>query len=535
MPINDLLDLTKAEEGNDLVTDEVFEFPACIMEATEPFRNDAKRKGINYEVIEHPGLPKYVYGDQRKVRQAVANITANAVQHTADGFVRIELYSAEVQGNKVRVEIVVQDTGRGMKSRQLDALFRDLEQVSTDTDESQPEKEEEKEKDQPRTLGLGLAMVARIVRNMDGQLRLKSEEGKGSRFVIQLPFDMPPTDSPEAPEDMGHEASTTDSIAASVSTTLPPADDDEVMLVDRGGTNSAYKQAITPFKRNFDDNTSIGTHPSVASRCSVRSNRSDAERLIDAIQTPLVVGERDYEEASIQRRDSKAVHHDGHSRSAASRSLSPPHSYGRPGDLARSLSSPGKGYEQDGEVDVTDEPVGVAYVTDSITPIRPVKIPDEYHDQPERPAQPSETSGILFEVGDDPQPGTTRIGTPATTNDGNVHKAAQPTSAKLEVLIAEDDPINMKVLRKRLEKAGHTVHHTVNGEDCASVYREGSEKYDVVLMDMQVSLPVHGILCECPSPFSKLTGHHHPSNPRLTKLRNGLTLYDVDANCRWSD
>lgn len=472
------------------------------MEATEPFRNDAKRKGISYDVIEHPGLPKYVYGDQRKVRQAVANITANAVQHTTDGFVRIELYSAEVQDNKVRVEIVVQDTGRGMKSRQLDALFRELEQVTTDADESQPEKEEDDQKEQGRTLGLGLAMVARIVRNMDGQLRLKSEEGKGSRFVIQLPFEMPPTDSPGTPEDVRHGSSTTESITASVSAALHPADDGEVMLVDRGGANSAYKQAMAPSKRNFDDDISIGTHPSVASRCSVKSTRSDADRLIDAIQTPLAVGEPDSEEASIQRRSSKSLYD---ARSTTSRSLSPQRPYGRPGELARSLTSPGKSHGQNGETAVTDEPVGVAYVTDSKTPIRPVKVPDEYHDQPERPAQPSETSGILFEIGDYPQPGTTGAGSIATTNDGNVHKADQPTSAKLQVLIAEDDPINMKVLRKRLEKAGHTVHHTVNGEDCASVYREGSEKYDVILMDMQVCVPCNS---SC----------HHASSYGISKL-----------------
>lgn len=75
----------------------------------------------------------------------------------------------------------------------------------------------------------------------------------------------------------------------------------------------------------------------------------------------------------------------------------------------------------------------------------------------------------------------------ATTMDGNVQLAEKPSSAKLRVLVAEDDPINMKILRKRLEKAGHTVFHTVNGEDCASAYKENSGKFDVVLMDMQVS------------------------------------------------
>ncbi|ROW13466.1 hypothetical protein VPNG_04420 [Cytospora leucostoma] len=486
--INDLLDLTKAEEGNDLVKDEVFDLPACITEATEPFRNDAKRKGISYEVIEHPGLPKYVYGDQRKVRQAVANVTANAVQHTTEGSVRVELYSAEVQGDKVRVEIVVQDTGSGMKSDQLDALFRDLEQVSIDMDESQLEEDEQKAKDQARTLGLGLAMVARMVRNMDGQLRLKSEDGKGSRFVIQLPFGLPPNDSPGATEVVGLEPTTTASTtAASVSTALPPADDAEVMLVDRNYTNSAHRES-TFLKSNAEDDISIGTHASVTSRTSVRSSRSDAERLIDAIQTPLAIGEPEAELTSLQRQSSADAYYDANPRSTVSRSLSPQRPSGRPSRMGRSLSSPKKSHNHDGDLAVPGAPVGLEYITDSKTPIRPVKVPDEYHDLPERPAQPSETSGVLFEIVDDPKPGISRVDTAATTDEGNVDKAGQSPSAKLQVLIAEDDPINMKVLRKRLEKAGHTVLHTVNGEDCAAVYREGPEKFDVVLMDMQMPI-----------------------------------------------
>ena len=75
----------------------------------------------------------------------------------------------------------------------LGDLFQDLEQVSTDVGESALSETETPH--ESRTLGLGLAVVARIVRNMDGQLRLKSEEGKGSRFVIQLPFELPTEDT----------------------------------------------------------------------------------------------------------------------------------------------------------------------------------------------------------------------------------------------------------------------------------------------------------------------------------------------------
>jgi len=59
------------------------------------------------------------------------------------------------------------------------------------------------------TLGLGLAVVARIIKNMNGQLRLKSEEGKGSRFVIQFPFELPDSEIQDSAEEQESEGSKT--------------------------------------------------------------------------------------------------------------------------------------------------------------------------------------------------------------------------------------------------------------------------------------------------------------------------------------
>lgn len=133
--INDLLDLTKAEEGQDLVKREIFDLPSTVREAADQFRGDAKRKDIEYEITVHPGIPQYVHGDQRKVRQAVSNLTANAMQHTTVGSVGVELFLVSLEEQRITVDIVVSDTGAGMSDKQLDALFRDLEQVSSEGDE----------------------------------------------------------------------------------------------------------------------------------------------------------------------------------------------------------------------------------------------------------------------------------------------------------------------------------------------------------------------------------------------------------------
>ncbi|KAK4162864.1 hypothetical protein QBC43DRAFT_70995 [Cladorrhinum sp. PSN259] len=485
--INDLLDLTKTEEGQELVKDEVFDLPAAIREGTEPFKSDARRKGITYEVIEHAGLPRYVCGDQRRIRQAVANVTANAVQHTSKGSVKVELYVAEVLDNRVRVEIVVQDTGEGMSETQLDALFRDLEQVSTaEMDDpfstiggrgDRPEKK--------KTLGLGLAVVARICRNMDGQLRMKSELGKGSRFVMQLPFDLP-TDEMCAKladdADSSNSLSTHTSRQQSVSASTPKALDGELIVVNRGRTSSENAHTALSTKESFDETQSICSHRSMASKGSAKSGMSDAERLIDAIQTPLSLGEPESERVSRQRKNSRSAYYGAPERQTT-RSMSPTGRQARPDGPNRVGSSPvdkSTSAERSTLLPLaSQEPVGVQYITDTKVPIKPVKVPDEYQNLPTRPQQ-SQESRVLFEIPNmdekDHQPRPKKQ--PATAK----------VSAKLEVLIAEDDPINVKVLRKRLEKAGHKVSHALNGEDCATMYGEKPRTYDVVLMDMQMPI-----------------------------------------------
>ena len=61
-----------------------------------------------------------------------------------------------------------------------------------------------------------------------------------------------------------------------------------------------------------------------------------------------------------------------------------------------------------------------------------------------------------------------------------------PEQRQLHVLIAEDDPVNSSIVKKRLEKFGYSVRMTGNGKECASVYNESRDSFDVILMDLQV-------------------------------------------------
>jgi nitrogen-specific signal transduction histidine kinase len=453
--INDLLDLTKIEEGQSLIKDDMFELAACVEEATDPFSGDAKRKGIDYSVFKRPGLPKFVHGDARRIRQAYSNVTANAIAHTeSGGSVKVEIYVSKVLERQVTVEFVVEDSGMGMSTQKLDELFQDLEQVSTEEPRLAPTSEQNDKPQNTRTLGLGLAVVSRTVRNMNGQLRLKSDEGRGSRFVVQLPFRLPDQSSGSEEESShgGSQSTQQPNPVESAPGDVTAAPEGEILLVE-SNTERTLEDA-----KQMADQRSFSSRNSGGSLGSAGSQKSDADRLIHAIQTPMSLGEgqADYYKQSYSAKGSLTKVDAG----SSIRSNSP--------TTLRSTrsASPTRPHDERGTADVRD----------SKTPIRPVKVPEEYQDMPSRP-QYGEHSRVLFEI---PNETKSKAGPESVTSGGT-------GEGTLEVLIAEDDPINMKILRKRLERTGHTVHHAVNGEDCATLYKEKPSNFDVILMDIQVS------------------------------------------------
>ncbi|KAJ5378161.1 uncharacterized protein N7496_005570 [Penicillium cataractarum] len=468
--INDLLDLTNTEKGHELIKDETFDLQTTFREATDMLAGEAKRKNISYTVSTKPGLPRMVVGDQRRVRQVFSNLVSNAIQQTTSGAVTVEMWRSANQTvpGHVGVEMMVLDTGAGMSKSKLEAIFYELEQVSTDDTYYQEEDTSTTQKSETkRALGLGLALVARIIHNMQGQLGVKSEEGKGSRFKILLQFKLPEGVSTEVPPDAVIPSS------AAVPPT-PMISDREFTLV--GGVA----------ERREDRRLSS---ESLRSGGSSRSGKSHADRLISAIQEPALV-QRAFSDSSDPRQ--------------VKLSTSPPVSSSH---LSANMSSPRSNSLK--RASVTHDPLaslsavthtpplalqpfktppapGTANVTDSGVPMGALRVSER--DVQRRVTQQAEHQSYFPPV---PIPGTEKS---IATSASAVPPSTVPTSVLsttpplLHVLVAEDDPVNSKIIHKRLTKLGHTVVLTNNGEACANTFTSASQNFDVVLMDLQMPI-----------------------------------------------
>ncbi|WEW55793.1 hypothetical protein PRK78_001226 [Emydomyces testavorans] len=464
--INDLLDLTNTERGRTLIKDESFDFHITIKEATKMFEVEAKRKGIAYVVTVHPGVPKFVLGDQRRVRQVIVSLISNAIKHTMSGSVTVDFWRSLVlpEPGNTCVEMTVLDTGTGMSQATLDVLFHDLEQVSIDNDDCLTDEEEEQEglrviSDNgkvpgKRVLGLGLALVARIVRNLNGQLSVKSEEGKGSRFKIFLQFPIPEKELVIADELC---------VANTSTPSTPLITEGEFMLVK---SNSATWSAG---RRHSTDSSRSGG--------SSRNRKGEADRLITAMQEPPLDDRKISEETN-----SRSLRPSGHE------------------STCRSVhSDPALGVFK-GPVRALGRRVSNGCLPKVRTPsLTPFNLPAQ-------PVQEAETdSGGSTDALKTSEQGLEKPSSP----DGHPRLAQEPSPVRpsasviqpqipldvprksettLNVLVAEDDPINSKIVKKRLEKSGHNVHLTINGEECATAYRTDPASFDVVLMDIQMPL-----------------------------------------------
>jgi light-regulated signal transduction histidine kinase (bacteriophytochrome) len=457
--INDLLDLTKTEEGLELVKEELFDYHVMLREATEPFQGDAQRKGLQYEVSSPYDIPQYLVGDPRRLRQVLSNVIANAIQNTSAGFVKIEVSKSPEQPGpeQVDIEFVIEDSGAGMPQDKVDALFRELEQVSTENVEfgsTFPEKNALSTTPTTgasrATLGLGLAVVARAVRNMNGQLRLKTEEGKGSRFVIELVMGVPSkTDisrQVDAPR-MGGITASPDQAGVASSNSEPGA-----WRVSRHTDKRV--QTIPLSRRTSQDSVnsinSKNSFQSIKSGNSVRSTKSDVDRLIDDIQRPHLLPEPESPSRKLRP---------GSKSGALNRSISYSDDQSRSSYSANAMTA----------LRGSRKVAGEEKVTDSRSPLKAIRMSgDEGDKRKEIAANP--ISKVAFEL-------------PEASRSSD----APPNTGNLSVLVAEDDPVNSKIMKKRLEKLGHTVYLTVNGEECSSAFGDRAASYDVVLMDLQVS------------------------------------------------
>lgn len=167
--IEGLLDISKIEAGRIELYRDIVRFPDFLEQLVDMFELQAGTKGIDF-VFTHEGrLPALVRTDERRLRQILINLLSNAIKFTQQGRV-----SLRVRWRDDLAEIEVQDTGIGIATQDLERVFEPFQRV------------ENARTPYEAGVGLGLTITRLLTQIMGGEIRISSEPGHGSKFLVRL-------------------------------------------------------------------------------------------------------------------------------------------------------------------------------------------------------------------------------------------------------------------------------------------------------------------------------------------------------------
>ncbi|MEL7833318.1 PAS domain S-box protein [Fodinibius sp. Rm-B-1B1-1] len=175
--INDVLDLSKIEAGKKQVNIRPVDVARVVDEMKSMFALQAGDKGVEIRTNIADDLPASLLIDEMKLRQILLNLVGNAVKFTEKGYVEIGVRVKKFDEieSMVTLEIYVKDTGMGITKGKQETIFHEFEQ------------EDETIADKFGGTGLGLSISNRLARLMDGTVKVESERGKGSTFILTIP------------------------------------------------------------------------------------------------------------------------------------------------------------------------------------------------------------------------------------------------------------------------------------------------------------------------------------------------------------
>ena len=186
--LNDILDLSKIESGR-LEFETIAFSPAEVADdVVDLMGTQAAEKQLAYRVNADPDLPPAVRGDPLRLGQVLGNLVGNAIKFTDKGSVEVDVKIVRSDAGSVLVRFSVRDTGCGMDPATQAKLFMKFSQGDSSTTRRHGGS------------GLGLAISQHLVKHMGGEIRVRSELGKGAEFWFELALPLGAASLPPWPQ-----------------------------------------------------------------------------------------------------------------------------------------------------------------------------------------------------------------------------------------------------------------------------------------------------------------------------------------------
>lgn len=252
--VNDVMDLSAMESGILNISPDAMSPREVITSTLRPLRFQAKEKGIGLELSIAQDVPEYILIDKTRAKQVLINLVGNSIKFTKEGKVSVSVF---MELNKI--VLVVEDTGIGISELEQGKLFEPFVQANAAT------------RGVFGGSGLGLTIVKKILNAVKGSIVLESELGKGSKFSVYIPHNIPTASSIEKLNSR-----------QSVHVNLPPL---SLLIAD---DNAVNRMVLARLLEN-DNHKVVSVNDGQEALNYIRAHKVDAV-LMD-IQMPIMNGE----------------------------------------------------------------------------------------------------------------------------------------------------------------------------------------------------------------------------------------------------
>ena len=174
--INDILDFSKIEAGKMEIIPVDYDLSVVLNDLVNMIQTRAESKGLQLKLDFDETMPKFLSGDEVRIKQVITNILTNAVKYTEKGSVTFRLGCERIpdEPESVYLNVSIQDTGIGIKPEDMEKLFSKFVRI------------EEKRNRSIEGTGLGMNITKGLLEMMDSRLEVESVYGEGSTFSFRL-------------------------------------------------------------------------------------------------------------------------------------------------------------------------------------------------------------------------------------------------------------------------------------------------------------------------------------------------------------
>jgi signal transduction histidine kinase/DNA-binding response OmpR family regulator len=177
--INEVLDFSKIKSGYIHFSNDPFSFREQTNALSDIVRDKVMEKGLKYECIVDESIPDELKGDSSKLLQILLNLTSNAIKFTREGGITVRATCKDKTDDKITIAVSVSDTGIGIPADKLPHIFDRFFQVTGAGS-----------KTQAGGTGLGLSITREMLALQGGNITVESEEGRGSTFKVEIPYEI---------------------------------------------------------------------------------------------------------------------------------------------------------------------------------------------------------------------------------------------------------------------------------------------------------------------------------------------------------